>query len=279
VLSRFISCQLSSIAFFLVLASVYEPMFLTQTKLIGDWNALVVLGCIGTILAGLRKVVPSERTVYEPKKNILDLSTVTHYYPKRWIGNEHTEETYQEIFRLYPYSVLTFFWEMLGIFLAPLQMIFMARNADAIIEYMRDNTVQLNKTAVYCKHGCFQKKKDATSTSVIHQYPYKVIQSMINFKMEYPSWNPPDHLLPFFEHTSQLVNSTMRESYQEYKSDTTPVNNNTNNNNNSKSGILGSSGSAMTFRAQSGSTEKQKERFAKTLFGFRIDESLGNDSL
>jgi hypothetical protein len=29
---------------------------------------LVLIGTLGTVLAGLRKIIPSERTVYEPKK-------------------------------------------------------------------------------------------------------------------------------------------------------------------------------------------------------------------
>lgn len=53
---------------------------------------------------------------------------------------------------------------MLGIFIAPLQMLTMSRNADAIVEYLRDNTIQLNRSALYSKHGCFKKTKVPNGT-------------------------------------------------------------------------------------------------------------------
>jgi hypothetical protein len=192
-----------------VVASFYEPQFLTESKLLGDLNALVIIGVLGTALAGLRKIIPSERTIYEPRKLILDLSATTHYFPKRWQENEHTEATYKDIKQLYPYSFVTLFWEMLGIFIAPIQMISMAQSADKIYAYMRSTTTQYNRCAFYSKHGCFQKKKDKYENSVsgdasnlveeVKQYPYKVAQSIASFKMEYPTWEVPDYLNAFFD--------------------------------------------------------------------------------
>jgi hypothetical protein len=81
---------------------------------------------------------------------MLELSAATHYYPRRWIGQEHTAATVSDIKKLYPYSFVTFFWEVchccdlvnlfifltlqiLGIFIAPLQMISMSRNAGLLV--------------------------------------------------------------------------------------------------------------------------------------------------
>lgn len=102
---------------------------------------------------------------------MLDLSAATHYYPRRWIGQEHTAATVADLKRLYPYSITTFFWEvrllllkphvqMLGIFIAPLQMISMSRSAGSILNYVKEITVQLHGRDLYSKHSCFRKKKE-----------------------------------------------------------------------------------------------------------------------
>lgn len=285
VFARFVSFQLSSVLVLLVVASFYDPNFLTQTKLIGDLNALVIIGALGTAVGGLRRVIPSERTVYEPKHIMLDLSAATHYYPRRWIGQEHTAATVSDLKKLYPYSILTFFWEMLGIFIAPLQMISMSRNAGSILNYIKEITVQLHGRDFYTKHSCFRKKKEkyqdqtlslSAEPNIPHLrlFPYKVAQSLVNFKAEYPAWVPPDHLMPFFEElfVANKSKAPIHESFGEYAS---TVGFET-------SRLATVLGSPTTYQSNASSNSKkalvkEKDSYSKTLSVLRIEKEL-NDS-
>lgn len=73
------------------------------------------------ILYGARQVSAFEDSLSNLRL-LLEVSAHTHYFPKEWSGKEGSRETVSAFMKLYPYSVVLWLLEALGIFLAPIQM-------------------------------------------------------------------------------------------------------------------------------------------------------------
>jgi len=118
----------------------------------------------------------------------------------------------------------------------------------------------------------YENRRSSTDRDEISQFPYKVCQSIISFKMEYPSWIPPDHLTAFFSQLNQ-VNSSRLVSLKQSFSDYTESHDFSQ----KSTSYLGQS-SVGQSKQQKG-TEKEKENYSKSLFGLRIQKELNKNEL
>jgi len=90
---------------------------------------------------------------------MLDIATHTHYLPDEWIDRAHTRNVQNEFFSLYRYKALLWINEALGIILAPLVMIFfLPRNAEGIIQFFRDYTIEQDNLPM-CRFASFDFKE------------------------------------------------------------------------------------------------------------------------
>jgi len=73
----------------------------------------------------------------------LEIATHTHYLPDERQNRAHTPAVQNEFFGLYRYKALLWLNEALGIIFAPIIMIFfLPRNAEGIIHFFRDYTIE-----------------------------------------------------------------------------------------------------------------------------------------
>jgi len=91
-----------------------------------------------------------------------EISKHTHYLPEHWISSQgilaHKPQVQAEFFALYRHKALIYLNEALGIILAPLVMIFfLPRNAELIIQFFRDYTVEIVDLPM-CSFASFDPK-------------------------------------------------------------------------------------------------------------------------
>jgi hypothetical protein len=159
--AQFISFILGSFVVVLLVGAIYDDHFLLETQ-IGSRSALVLLGILGSLLAVVREFIPPDDKVIEPNKTMKEISKHTHYLPEHWISSQgilaHKPQVQAEFFALYRHKALIYLNEALGIILAPLVMIFfLPRNAELIIQFFRDYTVEIVDLPM-CSFASFDPK-------------------------------------------------------------------------------------------------------------------------
>jgi len=132
-----------------------DDHFLLETTIVGSRNALVLLGLLGSLLAVVREFIPPDDKVIEPNKTMLDIATHTHYLPDEWVNKAHTPPVQNEFFSLFRYKAQLWLNEAFGIIFAPIIMIFfLPRNAEGIIQFFRDYTVEKTELPM-CRFASF----------------------------------------------------------------------------------------------------------------------------
>ncbi|CAN1292051.1 Autophagy-related protein 9 [Linum perenne] len=165
IVAKFISFVSGGFAAVLLIIAFVEESLL-EGHIFGRnlfWYAAV----FGTITAISRAAVTDDLLVLDPEGAMSGVVQQTHYMPKRWRGNEHTESVRIEFETLFQYTGVMLIEEMASIFLTPLLLLF-----------------------VVPKHGNSNYGSPCNVPRTQRSSQGKMEKSMLSFKSSYPSWEP-----------------------------------------------------------------------------------------
>ncbi|CAN0898366.1 Autophagy-related protein 9 [Linum grandiflorum] len=200
IVAKFISFVSGGFAAVLLIIAFMEESLL-EGHIFGRnlfWYAAV----FGTITAISRAAVTDDLLVLDPDGAMSMVVQHTHYMPKRWRGNEHTEMVRMEFETLFQYTGMMLLEEMTSIFLTPFLLLFVIpKHVEDILEFIADFTVDVEGVGHVCrpvrfsafdfpKHGNSNYGSPCNATRLRRSCQGKMEKSMLSFKSSYPSWEP-----------------------------------------------------------------------------------------
>ncbi|CAN0886209.1 Autophagy-related protein 9 [Linum grandiflorum] len=197
IIAKFISFVSGGFAAVLLIIAFVEESLL-EGHIFGRnlfWYAAV----FGTITAISRAAVTDDLLVLDPEGAMSGVVQQTHYMPKRWRSNEHTESVRIEFETLFQYTGMMLIEEMASIFLTPLLLLFVVpKRVDDILEFIADFTVDVEGVGHICSFSAFEFLKHGNSNygspcnvpRTQRSSQGKMEKSMLSFKSSYPSWEP-----------------------------------------------------------------------------------------
>ncbi|CAN1136855.1 Autophagy-related protein 9 [Linum perenne] len=197
IVAKFISFVSGGFAAVLLIIAFVEESLL-EGHIFGRnlfWYAAV----FGTITAISRAAVTDDLLVLDPEGAMSGVVQQTHYMPKRWRGNEHTESVRIEFETLFQYTGVMLIEEMASIFLTPLLLLFVVpKRVEDILEFIQDFTVDVEGVGHVCSFSAFEFLKHGNSNygspcnvpRTQRSSQGKMEKSMLSFKSSYPSWEP-----------------------------------------------------------------------------------------
>jgi hypothetical protein len=112
------------------------------------------------------------------------MSEYLHYIPEDWEKNAHTYRVLEEIRCLFQFHGILILKEIFGVVFLPLILWFsIAPNSKRIVDYILDNTVEIQDLGKVCKLAQFRNQDLSQSTNLD-----KLAKSHIHFKKEFPEW-------------------------------------------------------------------------------------------
>ncbi|CAN1766525.1 Autophagy-related protein 9 [Linum perenne] len=197
IVAKFVSFVSGGFAAILLIIAFMEESLL-EGHIFGRnlfWYAAV----FGTITAISRAAVTDDFLVLDPDGAMSMTVQHTHYIPKRWRGNEHTETVRMEFETLFQYTGMMLLEEMSSIFLTPFLLLFVVpKRVDDILEFIADFTVDVEGVGHVCsfsafdflKHGNSNYGSPCNAPRTRRSSQGKMEKSMLSFKSNYPTWEP-----------------------------------------------------------------------------------------
>eukprot|EP01118_Nematostelium_gracile_P011327 TRINITY_DN39_c0_g1_i1.p1 TRINITY_DN39_c0_g1~~TRINITY_DN39_c0_g1_i1.p1 ORF type:complete len:632 (+),score=154.63 TRINITY_DN39_c0_g1_i1:63-1898(+) len=222
IVARFISFVIGSLVIILVALGLWNDDFFTVDLFMGK-SPLWFLPILGTIIAICRSVIPDENALFEPEKVMEEIVQHTHYMPKSWRNRLHTPEVLQEFSTLFDFKIIVFLMELSSVLFAPFILLFSLPNcADRIIQFVREFTVHEEGVGDVCKFAVFPLEEngnrkygvESNSTKRVQTKNGKMEKSFLNFKANYPEWQPNSKV---GEKYLSHLDSKIGDSYLEVK--------------------------------------------------------------
>jgi autophagy-related protein 9 len=98
--ARFISFVAGSFAGVLILASLLDPELVLNFEITHGRTVLFWIGVFGGILAVSRGLIIDGHLVYDPEILMKEVIRHTHYMPKHWKGELHSQKVCPNLFLL-----------------------------------------------------------------------------------------------------------------------------------------------------------------------------------
>jgi len=229
---RFVSFVFGAFAATLILLSLVNSEILLKGEMLGR-NLIWYLTITGAIAALSRALVPDENATFQAEKYMRKLEVDLYFISKRWLEKAHTLQVRDEFLALFKPRLIVLLEEMLGVLITPFMLLFMLpNNSEKIVEFFQKFTVYVDGVGYICsfanfsfiKHG--NKKYGATKDAPkeLKSRHGKMEKSFIQFKAEYPSWQPaPDaeeviYNLSEYYRNSQIENSFFKDDSKAYVS-------------------------------------------------------------
>lgn len=215
ILARFVSFVVGSLIVIIIGLSLWNDEAL-RIEILGDFGALWFLGVGGSILALCRVFIPNETSVFEPKRHMGDVVEYTHYLPEHWKDKENTYRVMQEFAQLFQYKLVILVIEILSVLFAPFILFFsLPKCADDIVFFFRDKTVHEHGVGDICRYARFHLEEDgnprfgvtSSSSRGDQTNDGKMETSFINFKVNYPDWQPSDDGERYISRLEQSMSS------------------------------------------------------------------------
>lgn len=148
----------------------------------------------------------------------------THCFPEEWRGKAHTHEVCDAFSRAFRYKVWLFFDEVMSIFFAPIILCFsLSSSASTIIQFVRDNTVDVNGLGSVLGHSLFDfdtygnAKYGSPTEGVKPTECGKMEKSFLNFTLNYPEWVDGDERSKrFLLHIQRCASTPGNSTWAEY---------------------------------------------------------------
>ena len=145
---------------FLILSILDESILLYVRYL--DRSILFYTGIIGIISSTARSfIINPEDKIYNPRSAIDKLDEYIHIKILYNLPNDSTENLYyvkNKFLKLFKYNIILFFYDLFGVLYTPFLLIFVfPYKTDKIIEFIKTNTIYVDKVGKICKFSQFNK--------------------------------------------------------------------------------------------------------------------------
>jgi len=217
VIARFISFIVGSIVVILLLIGLWDDNALFQLEVFDGKSAIWLVGVGGTIIAACRGFIPEENIVRDPERIMEQLVQHTHYIPKAWRGRTNSMKVLNEFTQLFEYKFVIFLSEMLSVLFAPFILLFsLTESADDIIRFFREFTVHEPGVGDVCKFAVFPLEEHGNSSygvdsrctdKHLRTKQGKMEKSFLNFKANYPEWQPSKDGQKYLVNLSSIVSA------------------------------------------------------------------------
>lgn len=133
------------VGLFLILSLLDEGILLHLK--IFDRTLLFYTAVVGAISAFSRSLIRSpEESIYNPEF-VMEEKVVkyTNYMPTRWIGKCNTYKVRNEYIQLFPYIIVLFFYDLLGVLITPYILIFvLSKETESIVNFIKISSIGSN---------------------------------------------------------------------------------------------------------------------------------------
>lgn len=148
-LNSFVNIYVSIVAEFVtfvsgsILAVLIIVSFISEGALlyihIADRNLLWYLGVFSACFAASRACIPDATKVKKvPAELLAHASAMTHHFPPHWQSQEHCKSVRDEVAYLLQYKIVIFLYEILGVLLTPVILVFsLPSSAATIVEFVK----------------------------------------------------------------------------------------------------------------------------------------------
>lgn len=200
IVAKFCVFIASSFCGVIIVLSLIDESVLLYVK-IHDRNLLWYLAIFGMVIAAASPLVVDRHTNFEPDKFFAKLTEDTHYYPNRWRNKVHSPVTFDEFTVIFPLKVVSFFYEVVSIFVVPILLIFyLPKQANAITDFVRDFTETRDDLGDVCSFSVFDFERHGHAlygSEVPHDKYYrssqgKMEKSFLTFFKNNPNWVPSE---------------------------------------------------------------------------------------
>ncbi|XP_049850576.1 autophagy-related protein 9-like [Schistocerca gregaria] len=167
---------------------------------IGDRSVVWVLSILGTSLAILRSLLPEEHFVFEPHEFMEEVIMHIHHLPLEWVEKAHTPEVHKTFVSYFQFKVVIFLVEVLSVIITPLLFIYsLPLCAEETIQFLRDMTIEepgLGRMVCFARLNMDDTYPPAQEHYISQPDRHKLVDtqkmqmSIINFKANYPNWEP-----------------------------------------------------------------------------------------
>jgi len=220
ILARFISFISGALLAVILLLGLWDDNIVMYSEVEGR-SLLWYAGILGTILTVCRSVIPDEHAVFNPKKDMEEIETYTHYVPKYWQGKEHTIKVRDEFCELFEYKIIIFLREIFSVLFAPFILMFsLPQCSGALLNFFREFTVNAEGVGFVCacatfseieKHGNVNYGAKQSGTKQTRMKQGKLEKSILTFKVNNPEWIPPPDSERMFSNLASFVQSNELE--------------------------------------------------------------------
>ena len=154
------------IGLFLILSILDESILLYVH--IFDRSLIFYTGIFGAISACSKSFIKQpENTIYNPSEIMVEkIYKYTHYMPSQWVNKCNTFNTRDEFLVFFPYTIITFFQDLLSVIITPMILIFiLPTNIEDIINFINTNTIYTDIGPI-CSFATFENKMNDKKMSV-----------------------------------------------------------------------------------------------------------------
>lgn len=226
IFGKFISFIAGAFGLSLTFLSVFDDNFLLNFNITPGRSVLWYLGLFGAIWSAGRSLIPSRLVLEEPQEILMEIMQDLHFLPHEWraIGL-NSKTVYREFSNLFDYRLVLFAQEVLSIIFTPFVLAFsLPPCATDIIDFFKDFTVHVDSLGYVCSFAVFDFHSFNESRGALEKLPRtdsetstinaasssanieekiglenafdvdqdKMERSVINFKKNFPEWDPPD---------------------------------------------------------------------------------------
>lgn len=171
---RFVSFICGSFVAILALITIYDPENFLNFEVTKDKTALFYITILGTLWSISQSMISNEYQVFEPEETIKELSLLTHYSPKSWVGKYHTEDVKQEFCKLYDLRLMILIRELTSLVLTPFILWFsLPQCAGEIVDFFRETTTYVDGLGYVCKYAMvdFNSSKSFAASPNVKKKP------------------------------------------------------------------------------------------------------------
>ncbi|OLY85757.1 Autophagy-related protein 9, partial [Smittium mucronatum] len=215
ILTRFIEFICGSFLAVLILFSVFDNELSLEFEITPQKTVLFYIGLLGTIVASCRAMQPSRKAAMKSRKHITNSDEdmmhpawilrytleILQFMPVEWYSQLHTNHVKQEFLEYFQLNIVTFSHEIIGIFVTPFILILsLAKSSDQIVDFFRVFSSYSDKVGYVCSLSTFDFETNGDPLIVgldngnkdpkLASNGAKMEQSFIQFKTEYPEWEP-----------------------------------------------------------------------------------------
>lgn len=256
--ARFVAFVSGSLAVSLTILSILDDNILLNFQITPGRSVLWWLGLFGIIWSGARSLIPDNHSVHRPEQCIREVIAFTHYFPQDWHRfGLASALVHQEFGNYFEYRIVHFIHEMISVILAPFILCFsLPKSSGRILDFFREFTVHVDGVGWVCSFAVFDFRKfnrtSGPDTSPGDATASKMEQSIVDFKRNFPLWEPPN-----LDSDSELRDILERARELQQHEETTDTASSVKNTNNPVDGTAINGDTSVATRSRSPQADRQ----------------------